>query len=112
MLLTLGLTLILGGAYLRSTFSLPPSGTTPPPFTDLSAAPLAPNSYAPTYPYTRSDRALIIAFPAAVALHAALALLHTPPALARVGAHVAAYASLVVALGVLFAGLAMWGAVS
>jgi hypothetical protein len=35
-------------------------------------------------------------------------MLHTPPILAWIGAHAAAYAGVVVGLGALFAGLGMW----
>ncbi|EIN05231.1 hypothetical protein PUNSTDRAFT_128032 [Punctularia strigosozonata HHB-11173 SS5] len=111
-LLSLGLTLLLSASYLRSTASVPPPRPQSPllvqsdaPSTTLSHTHTAPG--APT-----SNRAIAITFPVVVALHAALALVHSPPVLARVGVHVAAYAGLLFALGMLFAGLAMWGAVS
>ena len=41
-----------------------------------------------------------------------LSLLHTPVFLPRVGVHVVAYLGLLVGLGMVFAGLAMWDALS
>ena len=52
------------------------------------------------------------AFASVVFIHALLSLLHTPPILARIGVHSAAYAGVLVGLGVLFAGLGVWGVVS
>lgn len=42
-------------------------------------------------------------------MHTGLAVLFIPPVLKRIGVHTAAYSSLLVALGLLFGGLAVWG---
>ncbi|KAI0028579.1 hypothetical protein K488DRAFT_73667 [Vararia minispora EC-137] len=86
--LLLGFTLILAAAYL--------------------ASPLAPLAL----PHTASVAPFWAIFAAACVLHAALAQVHAPPLLARVGVHVAAYAALLVGLGAFFAGLAMWDGLS
>lgn len=92
LLLTLGLTLALAAAYLQSPLAFPP-GRVP---------------RAPIY----SARPLAIALPLVVLLHAAVALAHAPPVLARVGVHAAAYGAFVLGLGSVFAGLALWGVLS
>ncbi|KZV75819.1 hypothetical protein PENSPDRAFT_731495 [Peniophora sp. CONT] len=61
-----------------------------------------------TLPPTQSVAPFWLAFTTVCVAHAALATLHAPPLLRKVGAHVAAYAGLVLGLGALFAGLGMW----
>lgn len=103
----LGFGLLLAGAYVRSSVSLPPAPPSPnirpQPSLDLHPHPLP----APT-----SDAPLATAFALVSAAHLALALLHAPPVLPRVGLHTAAYVAVVVGLGSVFAGLGLWGVLS
>ncbi|OBZ74378.1 hypothetical protein A0H81_05511 [Grifola frondosa] len=69
-ILSLGITLILSGAYLRSPVSFPTS-TIPPPI--------------------YSNGPLFIAFPLVTLVHLALSLLYSPPVLPRIGVHTTAY---------------------
>jgi hypothetical protein len=85
----LGVVLLLSAAYLRSAVSAHPS-----------------TGRVPT-----TNTVLYITFPLTTAVHAALSVLHAPPILAAIGLHTAAYTSMIVALGTLFAGLGMWGVV-
>jgi len=97
-LLSLGLSLLISHAYLSSSIS----------------SPLHPvSAFSSMLPTTHhGNRPLMITFPIAVTVHAALAMLYTPPILPRIGVHTAAYISLLGALGVFFAGLGVWGALS
>ncbi|KAH9837737.1 uncharacterized protein C8Q71DRAFT_754227 [Rhodofomes roseus] len=90
LILSMGHTLILSGTYLRSPLSFPD--------TDI------PSMYK-HYPFA-------IGFPLVVLVHLSLALLHSPNLLPRVGVHTMAYAGFLVGLGMTFAGLALWGALS
>ena len=89
-LLSLGLTLIVSAAYLRSALAFP----------DIDLPPIYAN------------RAFAIVFPLILLLRLFLALLHTPPTLPRIGVHTTAYVGLLVGLGSVFAGLGLWGALS
>lgn len=89
-LLSLGHTLILAGIYLRSPLSFP----------DVDLPPIY-----KSYPFA-------IGFPLVVLVHLSLALLHSPVLLPRVGVHTMAYVGFLVGLGITFAGLALWGALS
>ncbi|KAI0354248.1 hypothetical protein OH77DRAFT_1496841 [Trametes cingulata] len=90
-LFSLGFTLILSWAYLRSPLSFPADYDPPPIY---------------------SNRALSIAFPVVVLAHLFLSLLHSPPILPRIGVHTTAYVGLLVGLGGFFTGLGLWGALS
>jgi hypothetical protein len=81
----LGVVLLLSAAYLRSAVS--------------------------AHRVPASNTVLYITFPLTTAVHAALSVIHAPPILAAIGLHTAAYTSMIVALGALFAGLGMWGVV-
>ncbi|KZT68028.1 hypothetical protein DAEQUDRAFT_728293 [Daedalea quercina L-15889] len=89
-LLSLGHTLILAGTYLRSPLS----------FADAELPPI----YI-SYPFA-------IGFPLVVFVHLSLTLLHSPVLLSRVGVHTMAYVGFLLGLGIMFAGLALWGALS
>ncbi|KAI0633026.1 hypothetical protein C8Q77DRAFT_1218408 [Trametes polyzona] len=91
-LFSLGFTLVLAWAYLRSPMSFP-----------VDSDPL---------PSIYSNHALGIAFPVVVLSHLFLSLLHSPPVLPRIGVHTAAYVGLLVGLGGFFTGLGLWGALS
>ncbi|KAI0331334.1 hypothetical protein GY45DRAFT_1336201 [Cubamyces sp. BRFM 1775] len=93
-LFSLGYTLILAWAYLRSPLSFPPEYDPPGP----------PGMY--------SSRALLVAFPLVVLVHLGLSLLHSPPVLPKIGVHTTAYVGLLVGLGGFFTGLGLWGALS
>ncbi|KAI0659588.1 hypothetical protein C8Q70DRAFT_985300 [Cubamyces menziesii] len=93
-LFSLGYTLILAWAYLRSPLSFPPEYEPPGP----------PGMY--------SSRALVLAFPLVVLVHVCLSVLHSPPVLPRIGVHTTAYVGLLVGLGGFFTGLGLWGALS
>ncbi|KAI0369330.1 hypothetical protein BV20DRAFT_946466 [Pilatotrama ljubarskyi] len=90
-LFSLGFTLILSWAYLRSPLSFPADYDPPPIY---------------------SNHALSIAFPVVVLAHLFLLLLHSPPILPRIGVHTTAYVGLLVGLGGFFTGLGLWGALS
>jgi len=89
-ILSLGTTLLVSWAYLRSPISLPSSDTR-----DSAHR-------------SRSNTAFWVTFPLVCLIHMALAVLFTPPVLARIGVHTAAYSSLLVVLGFFFGGLAVW----
>ncbi|EMD30900.1 hypothetical protein CERSUDRAFT_120242 [Gelatoporia subvermispora B] len=89
-LLSLGITLIISAAYLRSALAFP----------DIDL------------PRIYTNRAFTIAFPLILLLRLFLALLHTPPTLPQIGVHTTAYVGLLVGLGSVFAGLGLWGALS
>ncbi|PCH43150.1 hypothetical protein WOLCODRAFT_25751 [Wolfiporia cocos MD-104 SS10] len=89
--LSLGMTLIVSAAYLRAPLAFPDGKSLPPIYT---------------------NSALAAAFPLIIVVHLVLALLHTPPVLARVGVHTTAYVGLLVGLGSVFTGLGLWGALS
>lgn len=78
-LLSLGLTLVIGFAYLS-----------PPPWN------------------SKHDINLFPTFVLITSIHAFLGILHTPPLLGKIGIHAAAYIACLVGLGVLFAGIGIW----
>ncbi|TFK48220.1 hypothetical protein OE88DRAFT_1647215 [Heliocybe sulcata] len=92
LILSLGLTLLLASAYLRSAISLP----IPPPL----------------HSHNLNNHVFYIVAPIVVVVHLFLAVLYTPVVLPRIGVHTAAYIGVLVALGCLFSGLGMWGALS
>ncbi|KAI0316471.1 hypothetical protein OF83DRAFT_1126600 [Amylostereum chailletii] len=92
--LSLGFTLVLSAAYLSAPLAHPRK-------TARAAMPL-----------TDTNGPLALAFALVYAAHLALALLHTPMLLPRLGVHVVAYVGFLVGLGSVFAGLGMWGALS
>ncbi|KAF5375414.1 hypothetical protein D9615_007916 [Tricholomella constricta] len=107
LLLTLGLTLLLSQAYLRSTIA-PLSFFSLPPSLSLSLSKSPPQQS----PAPRSDLPLSILAPVCWAVHTALALLHTPLLLPRIGIPAVVYAAALVSLGAFFAGLALWEGLS
>ena len=56
----------------------------------------------------QTNTAFWVTFPLVCLTHMGLAVLFTPPVLTRIGVHTAAYSSLLVALSLLFGGLAVW----
>jgi hypothetical protein len=114
--LSVGLTLLLSAAYLRSPLSLPLSDVSD----QLSSLPVTVqlkgflHSYAGSHiqAYDSSYIPFIITTPLVLLLHASLAILHTPTLLPRVGVHTAAYVGVLVGIMTFFAGLAVWGALS
>jgi hypothetical protein len=89
-ILSLGTTLLVAWAYLRSPMSL----TSPDNEDSMQISP--------------SNTAFWVTFPLVCLIHMGLAVLFTPPVLTKIGVHTAAYSSLLVALGLLFGGLAVW----
>jgi len=63
-------------------------------------------------PTSTTNRPFYAAFTLVFVVHYLLAFLHTPAFLPRVGVHVVAYLGLLVALGTVFGGLALWDALS
>ncbi|KAG2344609.1 hypothetical protein BDR05DRAFT_961474 [Suillus weaverae] len=93
--LSIGLTLLLSAAYLRSPLSLADQG-------QLFNIRNYDSSYIP----------FVITAPLVLLLHATLATLHSPVLLPRVGVHTAAYVGVLLGIMSFFAGLAVWGALS
>ncbi|KAF9239454.1 hypothetical protein BU15DRAFT_74605 [Melanogaster broomeanus] len=93
-ILSVGLTLLLSSAYLRSPLSVPVSDSKILPYPTFSYSPFA------------------VTFPVVLIVHTFLSSLYTPMILPRIGLHTAAYVSVLVSLMCFFAGLAMWGALS
>jgi hypothetical protein len=91
-ILSFGITLLLSSSYLCAPLSRP----------DLSSL----------FFEELSNGGFFWTFAIIFVLHTALAVLHTPLVLPRIGVHTAAYISLLVGLGCLFAGLGMWDALS
>jgi len=89
-ILSLGTTLLIAWAYLRSPISLTSSDTQD------------------SVHISQDNTAFWVTFPFVCLIHMGLAVLFTPPVLTRIGVHTAAYSSLLVALGLLFGGLAVW----
>lgn len=89
-ILSLGTTLLVAWAYLRSPISLTSSDAR-----DSIHTP-------------KTNTVFWVTFPMVCLIHMGLAVLFTPPVLTRIGIHTAAYTSLLVALGLLFGGLAVW----
>lgn len=93
-ILSVGLTLLVSSAYLRSPLSVPVT-----------------DSRIISYPII-SHKPLIVTFPIVLFIHSSLSSLYTPMILPRIGIHTAAYVSVLVSLMCFFAGLAVWGALS
>jgi hypothetical protein len=108
--LSIGLTLLLSAAYLRSPLSLPLSDVSD----QLSSLPVTDQlkSFLHMQSYDSSHIPFIITTPLVLLLHTSLAALHTPALLPRVGVHTAAYVGVLVGIMTFFAGLAVWGALS
>jgi hypothetical protein len=110
--LSIGLTLLLSAAYLRSPLSLPLSDVSD----QLSSLPVTDQLksflHSHMQSYDSSHIPFIITTPLVLLLHASLAALHTPTLLPRVGVHTAAYVGVLVGIMTFFAGLAVWGALS
>ncbi|KAG2363604.1 hypothetical protein BDR07DRAFT_1483463 [Suillus spraguei] len=114
--LSVGLTLLLSAAYLRSPLSLPLSDVSNQlsflPVTDQLKVFLHSSTTSHMQSYDNSYIPFIITTPLVLLLHAILAALHTPILLPRVGVHTAAYVGVLVGIMTFFAGLAVWGALS
>lgn len=110
--LSIGLTLLLSAAYLRSPLSLPLSDVSD----QLSSLPVTDQFksllHSHMQSYDSSHIPFIVTTPLVLLLHASLAALHTPTLLPRVGVHTAAYVGVLVGIMTFFAGLAVWGALS
>ncbi|KAG1775660.1 hypothetical protein EV702DRAFT_1199147 [Suillus placidus] len=91
--LSVGLTLLLSAAYLRS------------PLSDQGQLFNIRN-------YDSSYISFVVTAPLVLLLHATLAALHSPALLPRVGVHTAAYVGVLLGIMSFFAGLAVWGALS
>lgn len=89
-ILSLGSTLLIAWAYLRCPISLPS--------TDAEDSRYG----------SPNNTAFWVTFPLICLIHMGLVVLFTPPVLTRIGVHTAAYSSLLVCLGLLFGGLAVW----
>ena len=96
-LLSLGIALLLSAGYLTSPLASPPT---------------AEDMLTESIPPTWSNNLFWGTFLGVCAIHWCLSLLHTPVFLPRVGVHVVAYLGLLVGLGMLFAGLGVWDALS
>ncbi|KAG1775659.1 hypothetical protein EV702DRAFT_972794 [Suillus placidus] len=90
--LSVGLTLLLSAAYLRS--------------------PLSDQGQLLIRNYDSSYISFVVTAPLVLLLHATLAALHSPALLPRVGVHTAAYVGVLLGIMSFFAGLAVWGALS
>ncbi|KAG1829274.1 hypothetical protein EV424DRAFT_442960 [Suillus variegatus] len=112
--LSIGFTLLLSAAYLRSPLSIPLLDIS----IQLSSVPVTDqlkdflHATSQMHSYDSSHIPFIITTPLVLLLHTSLAVLHTPTLLPRVGVHTAAYVGVLVGLMSFFAGLAVWGALS
>ncbi|VDB92229.1 unnamed protein product [Peniophora sp. CBMAI 1063] len=97
--LLLGFTLVMSAAWLSSPYA---SASTA--FSRQSSS----SRQMVLLPHTESVGPFWVTFVVVCVAHGALATVHAPPLLRRVGAHAAAYVGLVLGLGALFAGLGMW----
>ncbi|KAN0080124.1 hypothetical protein V8E55_009690 [Tylopilus felleus] len=93
-ILSVGLSLLVSSAYLRSPLSVPVADSRILPYPIISHKPL------------------MVTFPIVLVIHTSLSSLYTPMILPRIGVHTAAYVSVLVSLMCFFAGLAAWGALS
>lgn len=93
-ILSVGLTLLVSSAYLRSPLSVPVADSRIIPYPIISHKPFT------------------VTFPIVLFIHSSLSSLYTPMILPRIGIHTAAYVSVLVSLMCFFAGLAVWGALS
>jgi hypothetical protein len=95
--LSLGIVLLLSAGYLTAPLASPPS-------TEDTLMVRIPRSW--------SNKAFWGTFLGVCGINWGLSLLHTPAFLPRVGVHVVAYLGFLVGLGMLFAGLGVWDALS
>lgn len=93
-ILSVGLTLLVSAAYLRSPLSVPVADRRIIPYPIISHKPF------------------MVTFPTVLFIHTSLSSLYTPMILPRIGIHTAAYVSVLVSLMCFFAGLAVWGVLS
>ena len=93
-ILSVGLTLLVSAAYLRSPLSVPVADHRIIPYPIISHKPF------------------MVTFPTVLFIHTSLSSLYTPMILPRIGIHTAAYVSVLVSLMCFFAGLGVWGALS
>lgn len=108
---SLGITLLLTAAYMRSTlayhspfdlrddpptFASIPHGRGPSPLT--------------TVPFRPSNRTLLYTLPPILVVQTVLAMMHTPWILPRIGIHTFVYINLLFSLGYFFGGLGLWEA--
>ncbi|KAF8999869.1 hypothetical protein BDQ17DRAFT_1543515 [Cyathus striatus] len=105
LLSSLGVTLLLSAAYMRSTFA----EYTPPAIPYLFNTR---TSFAVHITSTKSNTYLAVTVPVVLVLQVFLSLLHTPLVLPRVGVHTFVYLGLLISLGMLFSGLSVWKALS
>ena len=61
-------------------------------------------------PFRPSNRTLLCTLPPILVLQTALAMMHTPWILPRIGIHTFVYINLLVSLGYFFGGLGLWEA--
>jgi short subunit fatty acids transporter len=97
--LSLGIALLLSAGYIASPLALFSKAED-----ELELATIIPPCW--------TNRLFWGTFLGVCAINWGLSLLHTPVFLPRVGVHVVAYLGLLVGLGMVFAGLAMWDALS
>ncbi|KAG1721956.1 hypothetical protein EDB19DRAFT_1859535 [Suillus lakei] len=109
-ILSIGLSLLLSAAYLRSPLSLPLSDQNQLFVHQSKTQSLSDQLLMRSY--SSSHVPFIITTPLVLLIHAILAALHTPALLPRVGVHTAAYVGVLVGIMSFFAGLAVWGALS
>ncbi|KAG9017684.1 hypothetical protein FRB90_000274 [Tulasnella sp. 427] len=114
-LLTVGLTLTISSVWLTQLAAVSEPSPSPSDFFSGAATTLVNVVHRhPPLSSVEIQAALWRTFPTYVVLtllHASLALMWTE-ALPRIGVHTASYAALLVSLGVFFAGLGWWGALS
>ncbi|KAJ3887714.1 hypothetical protein GG344DRAFT_55190 [Lentinula edodes] len=103
LLFSLGVTLILSSAYLRSTISSMS-------WYSMNTGPdvLSSDEYSALY----SNHVLTIGVPVVTILQFVLSLLHTHLVLPKAGVHTVVYIGSLVSLGVFFTGLSVWDALS
>ncbi|KAF8176264.1 hypothetical protein BJ912DRAFT_987198 [Pholiota molesta] len=101
---SLGATLLLTAAYMRSTFAYHP------PSPNLYW--LSPDPTTPAQPFRPSNTTLLITFPILLVVQAMLTFMHTPWIMPRLGIHTFVYIGLLVSLGLFFGGLGVWEALT
>ncbi|KIM41803.1 hypothetical protein M413DRAFT_445020 [Hebeloma cylindrosporum] len=101
---SLGITLLLTAAYMRSTFAYHPPldmRYNPPTFAPIPIT---------SPPFRPSNRTLLCTIPPILVVQTVLAMMHTPWILPRIGIHTFVYINLLVSLGYFFGGLGLWEA--
>ncbi|KAF9562887.1 hypothetical protein CPC08DRAFT_706404, partial [Agrocybe pediades] len=101
---SLGITLLLTGAYMRSTLVYHPLPT------NLRDLGMSAFTMTLTAPFTPSNRLLNLMVPPLLVLQTILAMMHTPWILPRIGIHTFVYVGLLTSLGLFFGGLGVWEA--